>query len=374
MKVLMLDQWLPGQPYSQSLCRQLARHVDLTLCAPRAYHPEGEPFRGLCVLENRVKEKKVAGLLSYFRGIARLGREVLFGGYDVLHVQAFKKASLEIPLLTALCRLRHVRLVATAHNILPHESGGEKEARLLRRWYGACDALIVHNQASRQVLEAFAPEAAPRIHVLPHGTFDSYGRPPAPVPHDKTVFLLFGKIRRYKGICELLQACALLPAEARSRMEVVIAGSQRKGEDPTDYAAMVEDLGLNSFVRLDLRFIDDREVPELLGRADCCLFPYREIYGSGALLLSYGFERPVIASNLPTFVEETDNGATGLLYESGSPEALRDALLRFLELSPGEKARMQEAIRTLCHTKYTWETSARELFSIYDALCAPASS
>ncbi len=373
MKVLMLDQWLPGQPYSQSLCRQLARHVDLTLCAPRAYHPEGEPFRGLCVLENRVREKKLAGLLSYARGIARVCREILFGGYDVLHVQAFKKASLEIPLFISLCRLRRVRLVATAHNILPHESGGEKEARLLRRWYGACDALIVHNQASRQVLEAFAPEAAPRIHVLPHGTFDTYGSAPAPVPHERTVFLLFGKVRRYKGIEDLLRACALLPEEARERMEVVIAGSQRKGEDPTDYEAQVQELGLGSFVRLDLRFIADGEVPELLGRADCCLFPYREIYGSGALLLAYGFDKPVIASALPTFVEETDNGATGLLYPPGSPEGLRDALLRFMALSPREKARMQEAIRTLTRTKYTWETSARELFSIYESLSAPAS-
>ena len=54
-------------------------------------------------------------------------------------------------------------------------------------------------------------------------------------------------------------------------------------------------------------------------------------------------------------------------------KGLRDALLRFMALSPREKARMQEAIRTLTRTKYTWETSARELFSIYESLSAPAS-
>lgn len=371
MNVLMIDQWLPGQTYTLELARPLSGQVSLTLMTTRYYRPQQEAFRCKNVLETKVKEKRL-GFLSYLRGLLSLYSAALLGRYDVLHVQAFKQQRFEMPAFILARRLMHRKLVYTAHNILPHESGGSKEAEKLKQWYKLCDAIIVHNEHSKKVLIDFEPSAADKIHVLPHGTYREFSAFAKEQPHEKTVFLQFGMIRKYKGIDELLKAAAQLPDACRKKIRIVIAGNQRKDLDDTNYAAMIEEYGLGDFVTFNPVRIPDAQVPDYFNQADCCLFPYKEIYGSGALLMAYSFEKPVLASGIPTFVEETDGGKTGLLYDPGKEGALAEAIRRFADLSEAEKAAMKENIRTICKTKYSWTVSASALAGIYRTLAGTA--
>ncbi len=367
MKVLMIDQWLPAQPYTLELSRKLSKHADLTLAAPKYYRPDGEGFRCKSVLESKVKEKK-SGLLSYFRGVLWLLGAALFGKYDVIHIQAFKQQDIEMPVFELARRVTKKKLVYTAHNILPHEKGGQREADRLKKWYSVCDAIVVHNEFSKQTLIDFAPDTADRIRVMPHGTFDIYEGMAQEKKHEKTVFLMFGMLRKYKGIDNLLKAASLLPEESRKRFQIIIAGNQRKDQDDTDYRALLEKAGVEDFVKLNIGRVPDDQVPDLFNSADCCLFPYKEIYGSGALLMAYSFEKPVIVSGIPTFVEETDSGATGLVYDPKDERALAEAMIRFASLSEQQIADMKRNIRRLCRDKYNWEISAQTLVRIYETL------
>ena len=262
MKVLMVDQWLPNQPYALDLCRKLAAYAEVTLCTPKYFQPEQEPFRCRNILESKVKEKKL-GLLSYLWGVFRLAGAAMLGRYEVLHIQSFKKQALEMKVFRLVKRLTGKKIVYTAHNILPHERGNRKEAEQLKQWYDLCDAIVVHNEHSRQTLIGFAPEAADKIQVIPHGTFNDFVGMAREEKHDKTVFLLFGMIRKYKGIDDLLKAASLLPAEYRKRFQIIIAGNQRKDLDNTDYQAMLSKYGLEDFVKLSNSRVPDEQVPEL---------------------------------------------------------------------------------------------------------------
>ena len=364
MKVLLIDQWLPKQTYALELSRPLSRLVSLTVMTNRYYVPEGESFRCKSVLESMVKEKRL-GFLSYLRGLVSMYSAALLGRYDVLHVQAFKKPALEMPAFSLARRLTKKKLVYTAHNILPHEGAGAKETEQLKKWYRLCDAIIVHNEHSKQVLIGFVPGVADKIHVIPHGTYDDFSAFVKPVPHEKTVFLQFGMIRKYKGIDDLMKAASMLNPEYRKRIRIVIAGNQRKDLDNTDYQALMDELGVRDVVEFLPQRVPDEKVPDYFNGADCSLFPYKEIYGSGALLMAYSFEKPVIASDIPTFVEETDGGKTGLLYDQKDTKALAEAMQRFADLSEADKDAMKENIRILCKTKYNWTESARALADIY---------
>ncbi len=364
MKVLMVDHWLPSQTYALELSRKLAEHVELTLLTNLYFEPERESFQTLAVLESKVKEK---GMASYLRGLARLYREAVLGNYDVIHIQTFKQPRFEIPAFQ-LAQKRGKKLVYTAHNILPHEGADQKEAELLKSWYRRCDAILVHNEHSRNVLLGFEPSIKEKVFVMPHGTYNDFAAFAQEKPHEKTVFLQFGMIRKYKGIDTLLKAASLLPEEAREKLSIVIAGNQRKELDDTDYRGMLEGYGLGDFVSLIPERIPDEQVPEFFNGSDCCLFPYKEIYGSGALLMAYSFRKPVIASDIPTFREETDGGKTGLLFQHEDAEALKDAMLRFLELGEAEKSAMRESIRDLCENKFSWAVSARTLANLYASL------
>ena len=109
----------------------------------------------------------------------------------------------------------------------------------------------------------------------------------------------------------------------------------------------------------------DGSLDALYQDTDICLFPYREIYGSGALLMAYSYGKPVIASDIPVFREETENGKAGLLFASEQPEQLKNAILQTLEWSGQTYQTCQQEIQTLVQEKYNWERSAKQLAEAY---------
>ena len=371
MKVLMIDQWLPNQTYVLELARPLSKKVSLTLLTNRDYQPQGEGFRCKSVLESKVKQKKL-GIVPYFMGVLSMYWAALLGDYDVIHVQSFKKQELEMPAFTLARHLTRKKLVYTAHNILPHEGSGKKGTERLKKWYRLCDAIIVHNEHSKQTLIGFEPSISEKIRVVPHGAYSDFKGSVQEIPHEKTVFLQFGMIRKYKGIDDLLKAASLLPEAYRKRIRIVIAGNQRKELDDTDYQALVDEYGLGDFVEFHPRRVPDEQVPDYFNGSDCCLFPYKEIYGSGALLMAYTFDKPVIASGISAFVEETDGGKTGLLYKPGDANGLKEAIERFADMPDGNKKAMKESIRSLCSEKYNWEASSAVLSEIYQDVIGQA--
>lgn len=145
----------------------------------------------------------------------------------------------------------------------------------------------------------------------------------------------------------LLEALARMTETQRSRVHVTVAGQQFPKLDATDYAALIREKGLEGCVTLQLGHVPDEALDALYQEADFCLFPYREIYGSGALLMAYSYSKPVLASSIPAFEEETDGGCTGLLFPPEEPDALKDAILRAADWTEETYTGTQSHIRQL---------------------------
>src|SRR5699024_8018848 len=134
----------------------------------------------------------------------------------------------------AMLRLRGVRVVWTAHNIVNHERQNPAIelffGRIAMRLY---TRVIVHFAAAREAVAAayhLPRRRQARMDVIPHGHFiDSY---PDAVEQDAArtrlgleagapVFVHFGQIRPYRGVFELLDA---FDAMASPSAELVVAG------------------------------------------------------------------------------------------------------------------------------------------------------
>ena len=117
-----------------------------------------------------------------------------------------------------------LRLVWTAHNVLPVTPVFDDDLGARRRLVAASDLVIAHSQATLdQLAELGIP--ARRSVVIPHGPFTS-AQPPAALrtPGDgdgPRELLFFGKIRPYKGVDILLRAFAALPPEFDAHLTVV---------------------------------------------------------------------------------------------------------------------------------------------------------
>lgn len=365
MKILMVEHFSPGNTYSAELCHELAKYADITVLCKSNAGEFAKKIDRKAVMYAGGEKNKLKAFVKYVKGIFFLAKEVKNKKYQVIHVQTFKNAAVEIPLYTKT--KMHAKLIHTVHNVLPHETD-RKDIKLYGDFYKACDHLIVHNeQSKKRLIEVFNLEDD-TISVIPHGTYQVKKIPAVLKADKKKHYLMFGVIRRYKGVDVLLQAVSKIPKEKRSDMEFIIAGRQYDNQDTTDYAHMINDLGIGDCVKLVRRRIEDDELPELFDWADACIFPYREIYGSGALLMAYSFEKPVIASDVPVFVEETDSGSTGILFKNEDAESLAKALIMFSNMPQEKINRMIDSITWLTSNKYNWVISAKMTADIYNTV------
>ena len=357
LKVFMVELHSPRNRYILELARQLRNYCDLTI-----YSKEENDF----TLENvhwingfyDGGKGKIGAILAYGRTLMQIYGLVTRGHYDILHIQSFKKADTEMKLyihLKKYCK----KLVMTVHNALPHEPS-EGDLALYKHFYEACDLLIVHNDTTQKVLEDQFGIPREKIEVIPRGLYDTYETGARAEKKDgRFHFTCFGRIRPYKGVDILIRAIGLLTKEERQKCLFTIKGEQYPQLDKTDYRAMIRDLGIEDCVDFSPERVPEEQIPTLMGETDAMVFPYRVIYGSGVLLMAYTFGIPVIASDIPSFVEGTNNGESGLLFQSENPEALKDAILKALTWDEQQVVAYKKGIEKIVAERHSWKVTAQ---------------
>ena len=73
---------------------------------------------------------------------------------------------------------------------------------------------------------------------------------------------------------------------------------------------------------LDIRMVPDSLIPQLFGSSHYLVLPYKAVTQSGPLRIAYGYNMPVIASDLEGFQESVVDGVTGLLFKSEDLQSL----------------------------------------------------
>ena len=100
--------------------------------------------------------------------------------------------------------------------------------------------------------------------------------------------LLFGQLRRDKGVRDLLTAAAEVEDVC-----VMLAGEDRGAL--SEAAELLDDQRLRGRVLALPGFVPDEQVSRLFAAADVVALPYPKASASGVLLLAYGYGRPVVA-------------------------------------------------------------------------------
>lgn len=257
------------------------------------------------------------------------GRAALFSRPDVFHVhwpshlyradglaKTYVKRFLSALLLARL-RARRVPVVLTAHNIASHEGERRVERVLLRVLERMVTIRIYLNESSQN---------DPTIGVvILHGDYRPWlqqhrievsGREP------ERDIILFGWLRRYKGIEHLVAASR--DADAT----LTVTGRAIDSNYERSLAATIAEAPL---AVLDSRHREDAELTaEVLRHRLVCL-PYQHMYNSGALLYALSVGRPVLAPVSPSNEAiAREVGEQWLMLYDGplTSEVLRDALSR----------------------------------------------
>lgn len=113
------------------------------------------------------------------------------------------------------------------------------------------------------------------------------------------------------------------------------------------------------------------EVLDIIGGASALICPSQWYEGMPRVVIeSMAVGTPVIASRLGTYVEMIQDGASGMLFEAGRPEALRSRIREFA--ARAHASEMRAATRKQFDDRYCAEKNSRQLIAIYNQAIAAA--
>jgi glycosyltransferase involved in cell wall biosynthesis len=75
-----------------------------------------------------------------------------------------------------------------------------------------------------------------------------------------------------------------------------------------------------------LGFVPEEQIEELFHSCDAAVLPRGEAGTSGSLILALSMGLPVVAADVPTTLELTEDGEAGWLFRPHDPSSLRAAL------------------------------------------------
>lgn len=140
------------------------------------------------------------------------------------------------------------------------------------------------------------------------------------------VILFFGLIRQYKGLDSLLEAMPKI-LEQRPNTKLMVVGECY--EDFSKYQKIIDKNNLGDKIMLEQKFIANEDVEPYFKAADFVVMPYYSATQSGILMMAYGFQTPVITTNVGG-MKELVSDKTGLLIENNSQELLVPAVVNML--------------------------------------------
>jgi glycosyltransferase involved in cell wall biosynthesis len=181
--------------------------------------------------------------------------------------------------------------------------------------------------------------------------------------YDGIVLLFFGMLRRDKGVELLIEAMGKIQGDCK----LLLAGT------PFDWDAegireMIRAHRSEDKVVTDLQYIPEEATANYFAAADALILPYRSHYmgAAGPLKTAFGFGLPVIATRVRDLAHYLDAAPIGISVQPDSVESLKEAIEKFLALTPEQRKALSQNSRSLAET-CSWTVVARRFSEIYES-------
>ncbi|MCZ6701583.1 MAG: glycosyltransferase [Ignavibacteria bacterium] len=149
------------------------------------------------------------------------------------------------------------------------------------------------------------------------------------IAKDDNVLLFFGYIRKYKGLDILLRAFPKILGKYPDSYLLVVGEFY---DNPESYLKIIVDLNIGERVKVINKFVPNEEVSKYYQISDVVMLPYLSATQSGILNVAYGFNKPVIVTDVGGLTEFVEEGKTGFVIKSNSVEAIVNGYGNYLNL------------------------------------------
>lgn len=319
-----------------------------------AYHPRVKTNPYQRMLYARCTSTGIVPVaLSHIGGLAEAPQLVKLGAVPVLHIhwthKILERATTEEAaragaeaFATQLDTFKAAggRVAWTLHNVLPHEHRfTEAEAAVCQALADHADAIHIMCDDTPDIAAEHYKLPADKLHLIPHASYlgvypnyvsDDEARARLGLKPDQTVLTVFGGIRRYKGLDNLLDAFEVV-SRADASLRLVLAGRPIN----LDAAELKARCDANPAIVTRFETIPDEDVQIYLNAADAVVLAHTNVLNSGLQGLAQAFARPVIAARTGCVTQNFDD-SLGVLFEPEDRTSLERALAGAADLKAGK--------------------------------------
>lgn len=264
------------------------------------------------------------------------------------------------PCYWVICKLlKRIKILFLCHNVFPHERF-PMDRILTKHVLKQGDCFIVQSAQDEADLKSIRADAVYSKTVLP--TFNAFklqnmssqkAREQLRLSGDKQVLLFFGFVRKYKGLTYLLQAMPRISRELPN-VKLLIVGDF--GSDKHEYLKMIQGRKIQEYIEIHDGYIPDKEVEKFFAASDVVVLPYESATQSGIVQIAYGFEKPVIASDVGGLPEVVIDEKTGFITKAKDSDDLAEKIIRFFNEKRADEFR-NEIVNEA--DKYSWDHLSR---------------
>ena len=286
--------------------------------------------------------------------LPRLARTIRRGGYDVVHAHLEMAITLAVPAaalvgLPCVCTFHHVTAPLSGRAAGRERLAVEAATRSFR-------SLFVSEASRRSFQEIYRPRGLPANWKVMHNGIDIANFFPGEVDPsvraqlgagtDRPLVVLPAAFRDFKGIPVAIEAWPIVTERFPDAVLALVGG----GELEPMLKALVAERGLTERVI----FAGVRtDMPQVYRAADVVLLP--SVYGENlptVLIEASASGRAVAASRIGGIPDIVLDGASGLLFDPGSPEELAETVCRLLG-DPELRDRLGTAARDRAQNEFS---------------------
>lgn len=323
--------------------------------------------------------EKIIRVLKYYYKLIAYSIKTDSQLFHILWLNKF--IYLDSTLLNIIYKIFGKKLVFTVHNVNIKERDGDNTLlnRLsLRFLYNIVDHIFVHTEKMKnQLIEDFNVKQD-KVTVIPFGINNimpksdltkMQARKKLHLRDKEKIILFFGNIAPYKGLEYLLMAIVHVK-EKHDDFKLVIVGRIKNCEEYWDnIQGIINKNKLNDYIIEKIEYVPDEEVEVYFKSADLLILPYKYIFQSGVIFLSYNFGLPVIASDVGSLREEVVEGKTGFICQPENPEDLAKKIELYFKSDLYKKLEEnRDRIIEYANERYSWEKVGEITNGVYKNL------
>ena len=250
---------------------------------------------------------------------------------------------------------KKIPIIFVCHNVLPHERF-PMDRFLTKGTLKKGSFCILHSKGDEKDLKELLPSMPYKRTVL--ATYNAFkltdmsreaAREKLGIAEDEKLILFFGLVRPYKGLKYLIQASGEIVDKVPGA-KILIAGDFGSSKD--EYMKMIEESGVKDHFMIRDGYVPDTEVEPFFAAADVNVCPYVSATQSAIVQIAFGFELPVIATDVGGLPEAVTDGRTGMIVPPEDSSSLAKAVVKYFDEGKAEEYRRNvkdEAYR------FSWE-------------------